>query len=257
MALKDPTARFTGRSGAYEKTRPSYPAETLDVLRTHAGLGHESVVADLGSGTGIFTRLLLSSGATVWAVEPNDEMRRAAEAELGEEQRFHSVEGRAEATTLPDASVDLVTAAQAFHWFDADAASAEMRRILRGPPRGGFVALVWNDRDLAGTPFLREYEALLVAHCPEYRALQGKSDTPAKFDALFGRGRWTRHVAKNAQRLDREGLVLRVRSASYAPADDAALARALEALFDRHAKDGAIEIPYTTAIIVGRVSSSR
>jgi len=247
--MKDPTTRFSGRADSYAKARPSYPAETIAILRAHAGLRDGSVVADLGSGTGIFAKLLADAGAIVHAVEPNDDMRAVAEADLG--ARIRSVAGTAEATTLPDASVDLVTAAQAFHWFAVDGAAREMRRIARP---GAFAALIWNDRDLDGTPFLREYETLLVTHCPEYRALQGKSDTPEKFDAVFGAGRWTRHVTKNAQRLDREGLAERVLSASYVPADPTAIVHELGALFDRHAKDGAIEIPYTTAVIVGALS---
>src|SRR5688572_11749971 len=113
----DPTGRFTHRADAYVKSRPSYPAGLFDVLRDECGLGPSSVVADLGSGTGIFTRLLLERGATVHAVEPNDDMRGEAERTLASEPRFHSVKGTAEATTLAAGSIHLVTAAQAFHWF--------------------------------------------------------------------------------------------------------------------------------------------
>src|SRR5262249_46107808 len=162
--------------------------------------------------TGIFTSLLLESGATVYAVEPNADMR--AEAERGtiasldaKRARLHLVNGRAEATTLPDASVDLVTAAQAFHWFDVEATRREVVRIPRG---GGRAAFVWNDRDVDGTPFLRDFEEALHRHCPGYRDLQGKSNTTSKFDAFFGPHGWTRLTAQNEQTLDREGLVERV-----------------------------------------------
>jgi SAM-dependent methyltransferase len=253
----DPTTRFSGRAADYVKARPSYPGGVLTILRESCGLDAAFAVADLGSGTGIFTALLLESGATVHAVEPNADMRAAAEAALGKEHGFRSVAGRAEATTLPDGSVDLVTAAQAFHWFDVEGARTEMRRILRSPatsPRAS-VALVWNDRDLWATPFLRAYEALLVARCPKYRELQGKADTVDKFDALLGKGAWSRRAVPNAQRLDREGLVGRLRSSSYAPRPgdpsyEETFAE-LGDLFDRHAERGAVAMVYETVVITG------
>jgi SAM-dependent methyltransferase len=255
--VTDPTERFSDRASDYIKARPSYPREVLAVLRTECGLSERSVVADLGSGTGIFTRVLLESGARVHAVEPNDEMRAAAERELGSNPRFSSVRGRAEATTLPPASIDIATAAQAFHWFDVQATRREMHRIVRP---GGRVALVWNDRDVKSTPFLRAFEALLVEHCPKYPELQGKADTTAKFDAVFGAGRWKRSTLPNDQRLDREGLVSRVMSASYAPkpgtpAYDAIVA-ALDALHERHAESGNVRIAYSTVIVSGRMGAT-
>jgi SAM-dependent methyltransferase len=247
----DPAKRFSARADAYAQARPSYPREALDILRTHFGLGPTTVVADLGSGTGIFTRLLLESGALVHAVEPNAEMRREAERTLANFPRFRSFSGRAEETMLPASSMDLVTAAQAFHWFDLARFEVELRRVLR--PNGRAV-LVWNDRDTEGTPFLGEYETILVEHCPGYRELQGKADTFDKFDQLFGSGGWTRHIAKNDQHLHRDGLIMRVMSASYAPAAGPAhdaLATALRAAFDRHAAKGVVRIAYTTVIIGG------
>jgi SAM-dependent methyltransferase len=253
----DPTQRFSARADAYARARPSYPRETIAILEREHGLSRNSVVADLGSGTGIFTALLLTSGATVHAVEPNADMRAEAERTLGGRAGFVSVAGTAEATTLAPSSVDLVTAAQAFHWFDLPRFRVELSRILRP---GGRAALVWNDRDLDGTPFLREYESILRAHCPRYAELQGKSDTPAKFDEVFGAGLWSRHVAPNEQRLDRGDLVLRVMSASYAPAagspEAKSLATSLEAAFDRSAEDlpegRVVRIPYTTVVIGGQ-----
>jgi len=262
----DNATRFSGRVDDYVKARPSYPEGVLAVLRSECGLGPSSVVCDLGSGTGIFTKLLLESGATVHAVEPNDEMRAAAEAMLGAIPAFQSVAARAEATGLPDASVDLVTAAQAFHWFDVERARSEMRRIVRvradkdasadARDTSCNVALVWNDRELDATPFLRVYEELLVRRFPKYRELQGKADSIDKFDALLGAGQWNRHTVPNEQRLDREGLVGRLLSSSYAPrpgdpSHEETLAE-LRALFDRYAEDGEIALLYTTVVIAGR-----
>ncbi len=247
----DATIRFSGRADDYARTRPGYPRAVLEVLLEH-GLVPGGVVADLGSGTGIFSSLLLEASARVYAVEPNDDMRALAERALSSHADFRSVAARAEATSLPDASVDLVTAAQAFHWFDPSLTRRETCRILR--PRG-HVALVWNDRETEATPFLREYDALLVRRCPGYRQLQGKSDTPKLFDGLFGEGRWERRRVPNEQRLDRDGLHSRVMSSSYAPKAGEpghdVLVRELDELFARRAVAGEVVIPYQTVVIGG------
>lgn len=261
-----PTARFSGRASSYAKARPGYPQEVVGVLREECGLAPGGEVADLGSGTGIFTRLLLEAGARVHAVEPNPDMRREAEEALSSWPTFTSVNAPAEATTLPSESVDLVTAAQAFHWFDAVRVKEEMKRLLRAQ---GSVALVWNDRDVESTPFLMGYEALLVARCPAYRSLQDKADTPEKFDALFGRGGWKRRVVPNEQRLDRDGLIARLASSSYAPAPGDPTYEAtfgeLVALFDRHAvadagaaagdHGAAVVMAYEVVVVVGRLGA--
>jgi SAM-dependent methyltransferase len=253
--MTDPTDRFSNRAEAYARARPSYPRETLAILREHHGLKSGAVVADIGSGTGIFTKLLQGDGARVFGVEPNADMRAMAEKTLG--ASFTSVDGKAEATTLPDASVDLIVAAQAFHWFDVEPARREHARILRP---GGHAALVWNDRDLASNAFLREYERILVEYCPGYPVLQGKADTPDKFDAYFGKGNWTKHTAANEQSLDRELLVVRVMSSSYAPSAEseahAGLVGALEAAFDRYATGARVVIPYLTTVIGGPLTAA-
>jgi ubiquinone/menaquinone biosynthesis C-methylase UbiE len=252
----DPTERFQSRADVYERARPSYPKAALDVLCEHYGLNPNTRVADLGSGTGIFSRLLLTSGAHVIGVEPNQDMLQVAEKKLRSESRFRSVAARAEATTLPDASIDLVVAAQAFHWFDLDRFIPELTRIL-APPEGR-AAFVWNDRDLEGTPFLRAYDAILLEHCPTYSDLQGKSNTPDKFDRVFGKGHWTAHRAKNEQRLDRQGLIERVMSSSYAPREGSprdALITDLDKAFAEHAStSNEVTIHYTTVVIGGAIT---
>lgn len=255
MHEMDSTARFSGRAGAYERTRPTYPRAVVDLLDEMCDLHTSRVVCDLGSGTGIFARLLVQEGCTVYAVEPNDEMRAVAERDLGRERNFHSVAGRAEATTLGDRSVDLVTAAQAFHWFDVERTRREAKRILR---EGGRAALVWNDRDTSSTPFARGYEELLRRFCPRYEELQGRSDAAASFDAFFGPGGWVRKSVPNEQALDRAALVDRVMSASYAPLPGAdghdALVRGLEELFDRTAEGERprVTIRYACVVVAGR-----
>ncbi|MFM1850906.1 MAG: hypothetical protein RIS54_590 [Verrucomicrobiota bacterium] len=149
---RDATGRFSDRVEAYVRYRPGYPADLISTLVAEAQLGPDSVVADVGSGTGIFTALLLPDTGTVHAIEPNAPMRTWAESTMGAEPKFHSHGTPAEATGLPDASVDLVTAAQAFHWFDPVATRREFARILKP---GGQVALIWNERLTDTTPFLR------------------------------------------------------------------------------------------------------
>ncbi len=169
MSFADAKQRFSNRVGDYVRYRPSYPSALVDLLRAECGLRPDHVMADVGSGTGILSRMFLENGNRVFGVEPNDEMRHAGEDYLSTFKKFSSIAGSAEATTLADASLDFVTVAQAFHWFEPAAARTEFQRILR---RDGFVVIVWNDRLFDTTPFLREYEALL--HRLSAKAIRGR-----------------------------------------------------------------------------------
>ena len=155
MAVQDSTHRFSSRVGNYVRYRPAYPSAVLDLLTSDCGLTAASVIADIASGTGIFTRMLLENGNRVFGVEPNAAMRNAGEEFLRAYSHFTSVAGTAEATRLADHSVDFVTAAQAAHWFDREKARRELIRICR---RGGWTVLLWNERRTGSTPFLRAYE---------------------------------------------------------------------------------------------------
>jgi SAM-dependent methyltransferase len=250
-----PTERFSERVENYLNYRPDYPPGVLLLLRDVAGLGEGSAVADVGSGTGNLTRLLLSGGATVYGVEPNREMREAAEELLEYEENFHSVEGSAEATTLPDASVDLVTAGQAFHWFDRDRARAEFGRILKP---GGHVALIWNDRRLDSTPFLREYERLLKEYGTDYKTVFGSyvrgEEGERALREFFG-GEYRSARFDNFQDFDFYGLKGRLLSASYVPLPgherhEGMLAE-LARIFGEHQQDGRVTIEYDTNVYYG------
>src|SRR6185503_18677591 len=150
-------SRFSSRVEDYAKYRPGYPSELLEILNSECGLSRESVIADVGSGTGLLSEVFLRNGNTVFGIEPNELMRTTAEGLLKGFEHFQSVVGTAEKTTLPESSVDFVTAGQAFHWFDRAAAKQEFARILKPD---GWVVLIWNARRVGSTPFLREYEAL-------------------------------------------------------------------------------------------------
>ena len=246
MSARDSKERFTDRVDDYVRYRPGYPEALLDLLARECGLGPGATVADVGSGTGILTRLLLARGARVIAVEPNRAMRAAAEKLLGGEKCFESVDGSAEATTLPPASVDLVTAAQAFHWFDPARTRIELARILRP---GGQVILVWNQRK--DSPFNTDYEAMLERFAPEYAAVcERNRAADDKVLAFFAPS--VPKVVRLAyeQVFDREGLRGRLRSSSYAPREGdplyAAIFERLEAIFRTHETGGRVVFAYET-----------
>ena len=250
----DPTGRFSTRVADYVRYRPGYPPAVLRLLEAECGLTPESVVADVGSGTGILTELFLRNGNRVYGVEPNREMREAGERLLASYANFVSLDGRAEETTLDDASVDFVTAGQAFHWFDPPRARREFMRILRP---GGRVVLVWNDRRTAGTPFLEDYERLLVEYGTDYKAVSGKYAEESMIAALYGPSEIRTKTFDNEQVFDLDGLRGRLASSSYAPqpghADFDPMMRELEALFRRHERAGRVVVAYDTKVFYGRL----
>ncbi|MGD0867964.1 MAG: class I SAM-dependent methyltransferase [Bryobacteraceae bacterium] len=245
----DPTQRFSSRVEDYTRYRPSYPAEVIAFLERECGLASQSCVADIGSGTGLLSELFLRFGCEVDGVEPNAEMRAAGERLLADWPRFHSVAGRAEATTLPDHSADLVAAGQAFHWFSPDAARSEFQRILKP---NGWVVLVWNER-LCSPGFDAGYEDLVTRYGPE-RPHVATSD----LDHFFGEHGWRLAPFPNRQRFDREGLRGRFLSSSYAPLPGAGnyqpLMQELNRLFDEFQSDGRVTLLYTAEVYIGRLA---
>ncbi len=255
--MDDPTRRFSNRVDNYIRYRPSYPAAVLVPLRQR-GLTDQWTIADVGSGPGNLTRLFLDNGNRVYGVEPNDEMRQAGERLLRGYPGFTSVEGTAEATTLADDSVDLVVAGQAFHWFDHRRARSEFERILRPPRR---VALVWNERQLASTPFLAAYERLLQEYGTDYeqvrhRAAADAADTAALREFFAPHG-YEMAAFTNRQVFDFEGLHGRLLSSSYAPVAGQpghdAMLQALRSLFEEHQTDGVVTLEYDTRVYDGRI----
>ncbi len=244
----DPIQRFSSRVEDYVLYRPTYPSGVVSLLVRECGLVANSRIADVGSGTGLLARLFLEFGCEVLGVEPNREMRLAGQRLLADWPRFRSVEGRAEATTLLDHSVDFITAGQAFHWFDPEQARAEFHRILRA---AGWVVLVWNER-VRAPGFMAGYEDLVARYGPERPHLAG-----FELDRFFGASNWRLEKLPNQQEFDLAGLRGRFLSSSYAPLPGApgyepSMAE-LGRLFEEHQADGRVTLLYDTEVYFGRL----
>lgn len=252
MSDLNSTGRFSDRVADYVRYRPDYPVAMLEWLQHTHGVNPHWLVADIGAGTGISSKLFLDGGYRVIAVEPNEPMRKAAEQWLGDNERFRTIEGHATATRLEDASVDLVTVAQAFHWFDQAATRTEFQRILKP---SGLVAIIWNSRRLVGTPFLEGYEALLREYGTDYTSVAERYGDESQMRAWFGIGYLGTGRFDHGQLLDFDGVRGRLMSSSYAPRaghpQHEPMMHALRELFDRCAVDGHISFDYDTVIYVG------
>lgn len=259
--MSDVTERFSSRVDDYVKYRPTYPGALFETLERECGLETPSVVADVGSGTGIATAPLLARGHRVFGVEPNQAMREAAERWLANEPNaalFTSVAGRAEATGLSDQCVDLVLVAQAFHWFDRDACRREFSRILSP---GGSVALVWNDRSRDATPFLAAYEGLLRSLSIDYEKVNNQGAVPdSSLAEFFAPNGFVTRAFANHQDFDRDGLFGRARSSSYVPREGhpahERFYEELARIFDGYAVSGIVRFEYTTRLYWGRLERS-
>ena len=253
--MLDSKQRFSSRVDNYVKYRPSYPSAMWQILRDKHGLTADSIVADVGSGTGISSALWLDQGCTVYAVEPNAEMRNASVAMLGNNPRFHAVDGSAEETTLPDHSMDFVAAHQAFHWFDMDKTRPEFQRIVKP---NGWIVLMWNIRHHDATPFLRGYEDLLLRYGTDYEKVRHDSLSKDETnEAFFGQGNFVVYTEPYVQQFDQAGLIGRAFSSSYTPEPDQpnyeSLLNGLRDLHERYQHDGVVNFDYTTKMIVGRL----
>jgi SAM-dependent methyltransferase len=253
LSRSNPTNRFTGLAQIYARCRPGYPPAALDLVVSRCGLGPSSLLVDVGCGTGISSRLFAARGVPVLGIDPNGDMLARAEAEPpppGAPAPRYRI-GRGEDTGLPDASADAVLAAQAFHWLDAEAALREFRRILKP---GGWVVLLWNERD-ESDPFTAAFGAV-IRTAPETAAVEGprgRAGQPLLESPLFDAAE--RVAFANTQEVDEEGLLGRAFSASYAPREPAvaeAFAAALRKVFARFQRDGKVVVRYETAVFLAR-----
>jgi SAM-dependent methyltransferase len=258
MTFSDPKERFSNRVDDYVRYRPGYPAALLDLLRDECGLRAEDscVVADIGSGTGLLTEMFLKQGNRVFGVEPNQEMRTAGEEYLRGYTNFVSVAGAAEATTLPDASVNFVTAGQAFPWFEPVATRREFLRILK--PHGWLV-VVWNRRRM-DTPFAGDYEAMLEHYGTDYLRVRAAYPEIHNVKDFFGAGQCMERALSYSQLFDWNGLAGRLHSSSFAPtegqANYAPMMAELKRIFDAHQESGHLGMEYETRIYFGQLKNA-
>jgi SAM-dependent methyltransferase len=245
--------RFSSRVENYAKFRPGYPPGILDVLKSDCGLTKNSLIADIGSGTGLLSQVFLKNGNAVLGIEPNELMRAKAKQLLQSFANFKCVAGTAESTTLPDGSIDFITAGQAFHWFDQAAAKREFIRILK--PRG-WVVLVWNARRLDETAFLRDYEGLLLRYSPDYPVVRHEN-VDEGIASFFAPEPMKQVSLENGQRFDFEALKGRLCSSSYAPEPGdpnfELMLQDLEGIFNKYNENGVVNFDYDTRIYYGHL----
>jgi SAM-dependent methyltransferase len=251
--MTDPTQRFTDRVEHYIKNRPHYPSTIINLLESDFGLDEFKVVADLGSGTGISAELFLRNGNKVFGVEPNKEMREAAERLLADYSQFVSVAGSAEATTLPDACCDFIVAGQAFHWFDKRRAKAEFQRIARTQ---GAAVLMWNDR-VHGSPFNNAYETFVQQFSTDYNEVNHRNVTDELIRSFFEPAIASRSEFHHHRMMDFDGIKGLLLSSSYMPnathVQYAAMIQELEHMFKKFQQKGIVQLEYVSRVYCGRI----
>ena len=251
---RDPRSRFSDRAEDYAKYRPRYSHDVVQAIKQACGLSPEQLLADVGCGTGMLAEIFLANGNRVIGIEPNREMRAAGEKYLAKYPNFSMVDGSAEHTTLAPASVEFIIAGQAFHWFRPPEARTEFARILKP---GGWTVLVWHDRNINATPFLRSYEAFLRQFSNDYEQVTHKY--LASYEALerfFSPNKVHPIKQRNQQHLDFDGLRGRLLSSSYIPKSGErheAMMRDLPTRFEDHAVDGHVVLEYDTKIYYGHL----
>lgn len=244
--------KFNGMANNYSKYRPNYAKESIDYLIDESKLTEKSVIADIGSGTGKFSKLLLDEGFKVFGVEPNDDMRKKGEHELKTYRNFMSVIGTSECTTLPNTSIDLITVAQAFHWFDIKSFLVECNRILK---ENGYVAILYNNGDYS-TEVINVLSELSKIYCPKYVGSSGGIEkNPEIFDNFYDE--YAVKVFKNDYQLNLEQFIGLNFSASYAPKVDDPnydlYLKSLVDLFEKYNENGILNMPNNTTCRLGKV----
>lgn len=249
----DTSRKFDGRAKDYATSRPGYPPKLIDRFYGEYGITESSVVVDIGSGTGKFARYLIEKGSTVYCVEPNEDMRHAAEKELGEHPNFYSIPGTAENTTLADHFADCITAAQAFHWFDVQKFKQEASRILKNRGR---VFFIWNIRE-KDAPLNRELYQIYSKYCPDFKGFSGGLEKDDPRIKTFFNDRYDYLSCENPLYFNLKTFIARSLSSSYSlkegHRDYAAYMDALTSLFCRYADHHLVTIPNHSVAYIGTI----
>jgi len=252
--MKDSVSRFSNRVENYVKYRPGYPAGVIDILKSDCELTEASIIADVGSGTGKLSEFFFLNGNPLFAIEPNAAMRSAAERSLTDYKTLVSIHGAAERTGLQPESVDFITAGQAFHWFDQEKTRKEFARILKP---GGWVVIIWNERRLDSTSFLRDYEDLLLRYGTDYQKVRHEN-VAGEIAQFFAPDTFRLKSLENLQRFDLESLKGRLCSASYTPEPGhpnfELMLSKLKEIFDLNNNAGAVTFEYDTRVYYGHLT---
>ena len=252
--MSNSTKRFSERVENYLKYRPDYPSFLIKVLENELNFKKDFILADIGSGTGILSKLFLDYGNQVFCVEPNNEMRSAADNILSEYANYQSINGTAEETTLETDSIDLIVAGQSYHWFNNSKAKKEFKRILK--PNLSTV-LIWNSRKKDNNEFSSEYESLINNFSIDYKQVGHYNINDHDLNSFFNKEGYKKVVLENHQILDYDGLKGRLFSSSYMPNQNEKIAKTimvkLKEIYNHHQKDGTISIDYNTEIFIGKI----
>ena len=249
----DNTQRFSDLANDYTIGRPAYANTFIESLYSQYGFSEKSVIADIGSGTGKFAKQLLDRGSLVYCIEPNDDMRKIAIEELGKYKSFHAVDGTATATKLDEKSVDYITTAQAFHWFDVALFQKECRRILRD---NGRVLLIWNMRDMSSEINQVSF-GIYSKYCPNFKGFGGgiqKDDIRIK---QFFESGYEYVEFDNPLYYDKNKFISRSLSGSYSLKNGdkhyCEYLDALSALFEKYSRDNVLIMANKTVAYIGRM----
>ncbi len=235
------------------KYRPGYPKEIISILEKEILFDSKKVVADIGSGTGISAKLFLENGNSVYGIEPNEPMRKAAEGWLNAFEKFISLHGSAEQTTLQDNSIDLIVCAQAFHWLDRKKAKSEFKRIAK---KDAYLCLIWNDRKKQNA-FQQDYEQLIKQFSIDYNEVTHRNISAEIISDFFAPNKYKKIILNYEQKFDLQGLIGRIVSSSYMPNEDdknfPQLRNAIVDLFNAHKQNEIVTFAYDTILYIGKI----
>jgi SAM-dependent methyltransferase len=255
MLSVEPTERFSNRVESYRRYRPRYPEGIVELLEDACRLSSDAIIADIAAGTGLLAEMFLAHGYAVTAIEPNEPMRAACATLISSFPRLCCIDGTAEATGLPDKSVDLITVGQAMHWFDLARARAEFSRVLRP---AGWCAVLYNNRRMSGDAFHEGYEKILVDFGSDYEAVRDSHLDENRLAAFFAPRPMRTANFENSQQLDLDALTGRILSSSYMPQPGQPryekMSRAVADLFAQYETSGHVRMDYDCAICYGQLT---